>query len=147
MKNLFLVSVLALGALGYQEAYHSGNQVTFSPYSLAYRTQEAQAPKRPPTGVWDIVAIPHPTKQPFDVPPTEWDGPDQNWNISANDFNGGICGGDSMWDGKKEWCEKLIHHSVCVIPGTHNPDPERFPIADATGKTHCLRLAALAGPQ
>lgn len=32
------------------------------------------------------------------------------------------------------------HHSGCAIPGTHTPDPKRFPIQDATGVTHCLAL-------
>ena len=105
MKNLFLVSVLALGALGGQEI----------------------STKKPP----DTVTLSAPTNcvlvdgkymcgpaqaVPFDVPPTQ----------------------DGISRQRSE--RNMADHYQCE-------DTSRFLLMSEDGKWHCLRLAALAGPQ
>jgi hypothetical protein len=112
MKTLLCVAVLALGALGGQE--------------------------KKPTGSGGYVQ-----PAPFDVPPTEWDQEFPSVTSSIISCEPPL---SEKLAAAGITCEKpdmyTVHESVCTKPGTHEPDPKRFPVADATGKTHCLALAA-----
>lgn len=72
----------------------------------------------------------------YDVAPKEWDTEEKGspCNRSAVGADGIVMAVCITED------PITVHHSVCVVDGTHNPDPNRFPIADATGKTHCILL-------
>lgn len=73
---------------------------------------------------------------PFDVPPTTWSKMEQVAGPHRKCRPNESSSADYCWD----TITANVKHSVCTIPSTHQPDPRRFPIQDATGVTHCLAL-------
>jgi hypothetical protein len=75
---------------------------------------------------------------PFDVPPTEWDADEPDGTMQPIPCDPPLSGNSGVYCAKPSTWK--VHHSACVKPGTHDADPSRFPLQDATGVWHCLAL-------